>query len=200
RPRGAPISNRRPGRRRQLRGTSVSRAPSAEARLRQYPSGSVAGDRPYVAVVGGGEAGPDALASAQEVGRHLAKRGAVVLCGGLGGVMEAACRGAKLEGGTTVGILPTDHRQHANEYVDIAIVTGMGEARNALIVRAADVLIAIDGEFGTLSEIALALRTDKPVVGIDTWDLSIDGQEVDAILRVHDPVAAVEAALALAAS
>jgi len=172
----------------------------AQWRLRHYPSGSVAGDQPYVAVVGGGEAGPDALAAAEDVGRHLARRGAVVLCGGLGGVMEAACRGAKLEGGTTVGILPTDHRQHANEYVDIAIATGMGEARNALVVRAADVLIAIDGEFGTLSEIALALRTDKPVVGIDTWDLSIDGQVVDAILRVHDPVAAVEAALALAAS
>jgi len=115
--------------------------------------------------------------------------------------MEAACRGAKAEGGTTVGILPTDHRRHANEYVDIAIATGMGEARNALIVRAADVVIAIDGEFGTLSEIALALRTGKPVVGIDTWELSIGGQEVvDAILRVHDPIAAVEAALALAAS
>src|SRR5438105_10436367 len=156
--------------------------------------------RPYVAVVGGGEADADALTMAEEVGRHLAQRGAVVLCGGLGGVMEAACRGAKAEGGTTVGILPTDDRHHANEYVDVAIATGMGEARNALVVRAADVLVAVDGEFGTLSEIALALRTDKPVVGIDTWDLAIGGQTVDAILRVHDPVAAVEAALALAAS
>jgi uncharacterized protein (TIGR00725 family) len=153
-----------------------------------------------VAVVGGGEAGPDALQAAHEVGRHLAQRGAVVVCGGLGGVMEAACRGAKMDGGTTVGILPTENRRHANEYVDIAIATGMGEARNALVVRAADVLIAVDGEFGTLSEIALALRTGTPVVGIDTWELSIHGQEVDAVLRVHDPVAAVEAALALAAS
>jgi len=160
----------------------------------------VAADRPYVGVVGGGEAGADALDAAQEVGRHLAQRGAVVLCGGLGGVMEAACRGAKMEGGTTVGILPSDNRHHANEYVDVAIATGMGEARNALVVRAADVLIAIDGEFGTLSEIALALRTGTPVVGIDTWELSMAGQVVDAILRVHDPVAAVEAALALAAS
>ena len=154
----------------------------------------------YVSVIGAGEASAEVLAQAEAVGRGLAQAGAVLVCGGRGGVMEAACRGAKLEGGTTVGILPTDHRQHANEYVDIAIATGMGEARNALVVRAADVLIAIDGEFGTLSEIALALRTDKPVVGIDTWDLSIDGQVVDAILRVHDPVAAVEAALALAAS
>jgi hypothetical protein len=160
----------------------------------------VAADRPYVAVVGGGEAGADALVAAEEVGRFLAERGAVVLCGGLGGVMEAACRGAKAAGGTTVGILPTDDRHHANEYVDVAIATGMGEARNALVVRAADVLVAVDGEFGTLSEIALALRTGTPVVGIDTWELSIGGQEVDAILRVHDPAAAVEAALALAAS
>jgi uncharacterized protein (TIGR00725 family) len=161
---------------------------------------SVAADQPYVAVVGGGEADGDALDMAEEVGRHLAQRGAVVLCGGLGGVMEAACRGAKSEGGTTVGILPTDDRSQANHYVDVAIATGMGEARNALVVRAADVLIAVDGEFGTLSEIALALRTGTPVVGIDTWDLSIGGHVVDAILRVHDPLAAVEAALALAAS
>ena len=155
-------------------------------------------DRPYVAVVGGGEAGAEAIAVAEDVGRELARRGAVVLCGGLGGVMEAACRGAKAEGGTTVGILPSDDRRHANEYVDVAIATGMGEARNALVVRAADVVLAIDGEFGTLSEIALALRTGTPVVGIDTWELSIGGQEVDAILRLQDPIAAVEAALALA--
>jgi hypothetical protein len=150
--------------------------------------------------VGGGEAGADTLAAAEEVGRNLALRGAVVLCGGLGGVMEAACRGAKREGGTTVGILPSDDRHHANIYVDIAIATGMGEARNALVVRAADVVIAIDGEFGTLSEIALALRTGTPVVGIDTWELSIGGQSEDVILRLSDPVAAVEAALALAAT
>jgi uncharacterized protein (TIGR00725 family) len=160
----------------------------------------MAADQPYVAVVGGGEAGPDALVVAEEVGRHLARRGAVVVCGGLGGVMEAVCRGAKAEGGTTVGILPSGDRHQANQFVDISIATGMGEARNALVVRAADVVVAVDGEFGTLSEIALALRTGTPVVGIDTWELAIGGQEVDAILRVHDPVAAVEAALALAAS
>jgi hypothetical protein len=153
-----------------------------------------------VAVVGGGEAGADALQAAEDVGRHLAQRGAVVVCGGLGGVMEAACRGAKAEGGTTVGILPGGDRHQANAYVDVAVATGMGEARNALVVRAVDVLIAVDGEFGTLSEIALALRTGTPVVGIATWELAIGGQTVDAILRVHDPVAAVEAALALAQS
>jgi uncharacterized protein (TIGR00725 family) len=153
-----------------------------------------------VAVVGGGEAGPDVLAIAEDVGRHLARRDAVVLCGGLGGVMEAACRGAKAEGGTTVGILPTDDRRAANPYVDVAIATGMGEARNALVVRAADVLVAVDGEFGTLSEIALALRTGTPVVGIATWELSMHGQPVDVILRVETAMDAVEAALALAAS
>ena len=152
-----------------------------------------------MAVVGGGEAGPDALAIAEDVGRHLARRHAVVLCGGLGGVMEAACRGAKAEGGTTVGILPTDDRHQANDYVDVAIATGMGEARNALVVRAADVLVAVDGEFGTLSEIALALRTGTPVVGIATWELSMHGRPVDVILRVETAEDAVEAALALAA-
>jgi uncharacterized protein (TIGR00725 family) len=151
-------------------------------------------------VVGGGEAGADVLAIAEEVGRHLARRDAVVLCGGLGGVMEAACRGAKAEGGTTVGILPTDDRHQANPYVDVAIATGMGEARNALVVRAADVLVAVDGEFGTLSEIALALRTGTPVVGIATWELSMRGRPVDVILRVETAEDAVEAALALAAS
>ncbi|MBV8160440.1 MAG: TIGR00725 family protein [Acidimicrobiia bacterium] len=160
----------------------------------------MAADRVYVAVVGGGEAGGDVLGVAEDVGRQLGRRGAIVVCGGLGGVMEAACRGAKAEGGTTVGILPTDDRGDANEYVDVAIATGMGEARNALVVRAADVLIAVDGEYGTLSEIALALRTGTPVVGIATWELSIGGQEADDIVRVGDPAAAVEAALALAAS
>ena len=156
-------------------------------------------ERPYVAVVGGGEADPDVLAIAEDVGRRLARRDAVVLCGGLGGVMEAACRGAKAEGGTTVGILPTDDRHQANAYVDVAIATGMGEARNALVVRAADVVLAVDGEFGTLSEIALALRTGTPVVGIATWELSMQGRPVDVILRVETAEDAVEAALALAA-
>ena len=122
----------------------------------------------HVAVVGSGSAERDALLMAEEVGRLLATRGAIVLCGGLGGVMEAACRGAKSVGGMTVGLLPGSDRREANAWVDLAIPTGLGEARNALVVRAADVLIAIAGEFGTLSEIALALKTGKPVVGIDT--------------------------------
>jgi uncharacterized protein (TIGR00725 family) len=158
----------------------------------------MSGDRPYVAVVGGGEADVDTQAVAEEVGRELARRNAVVVCGGLGGVMEAVCKGAKAESGTTVGILPTDDRLDANPYVDVAIATGLGEARNAIVVRAADVVIAVAGEFGTLSEIALALRTGTPVVGIDTWQLSKSGKPVDAIVPAGTAADAVEAALALA--
>src|SRR4051812_14436496 len=119
---------------------------------------------PYVAVVGSGDAPREETAIAERVGRALADAGAVVVCGGLGGVMEGACRGAKAGGGTTVGMLPGDSRTSANEFVDVAIATGLGEARNALVVRAADVLIAVGGSWGTLSEIALALRTGKRVI------------------------------------
>lgn len=153
----------------------------------------------HVAVVGSGSAERDALLMAEEVGRLLATRGAIVLCGGLGGVMEAACRGAKSVGGMTVGLLPGSDRREANAWVDLAIPTGLGEARNALVVRAADVLIAIAGEFGTLSEIALALKTEKPVVGIDTWELSRRGVAATDVVRAANPAEAVERALALAA-
>ena len=133
--------------------------------------------RPYVAVVGPGEASREELELAEAVGRAVAERGAVVVCGGLGGAMEAACRGAKDAAGTTVGILPGSDRAAANEFVDVAIATGLGEARNALVVRAADVLIAVGGSWGTLSEIALALRTGRRVVGLGTWELGRDGIE-----------------------
>src|SRR3954447_10191624 len=131
--------------------------------------------RSYVAVVGPGEAEPEELAAAERVGAELARRGAIVVCGGLGGVMEAACRGAKGAGGTTVGILPGLDRGSANPFVDVAVPTGLGEARNALVVRAADVLVAVGGAYGTLSEIALALKTGKRVVGLGSW--AIDGVE-----------------------
>jgi uncharacterized protein (TIGR00725 family) len=111
------------------------------------------------------------------VGRALAEGGAVVVCGGLGGTMEAACRGAKAGGGSTLGILPGFDRAEANPYVDVAVATGLGEARNALVARAADALIAVGGEWGTLSEIALALRAGTRVVGIGTWDLGRPGIE-----------------------
>jgi uncharacterized protein (TIGR00725 family) len=142
----------------------------------------------YVAVVGPGEANSDEVATAERVGEGLARRGAVVVCGGLGGVMEAACRGAREAGGTTVGILPGLDRRDANPFVDVALPTGLGEARNALVVRAADALVAVGGAYGTLSEIALALKAGKPVVGLGSW-------EIEGVVVAEDPGQAVESAL-----
>ena len=126
---------------------------------------------PYVAVVGPGEASPDELHAAEEVGAGLAEAGAVVVTGGLGGVMEAACRGARSRRGRTLGILPGDDRDAANGWVEIAVATGLGELRNGLVVRAADAVVAIGGGHGTLSEVALALKLGRPVVGLGTWEV-----------------------------
>lgn len=153
---------------------------------------------PYVAVVGAGVAGAALERVAEDVGRGLAERGAIVLCGGLSGVMEAACRGCRAAGGTSVGILPGDDRAAANEFVDIALATGMGEMRNALIVRAADVVVALGGEYGTLSEVAFALKICRPVVGYDTWELAKRGTTEHGIVRVDSAEDAVAAALRLA--
>jgi uncharacterized protein (TIGR00725 family) len=139
-------------------------------------------------VVGAGDARGDELGLAEEVGRLLGARNAVVVCGGLGGVMEAACRGARESGGSTLGILPGLERADANPYVEVAVPTGLGEARNALVVRAADALIAIAGGYGTLSEVALALKTGKPVVGLASFEL-------DGMVQAGSPAEAVEAAL-----
>jgi uncharacterized protein (TIGR00725 family) len=152
----------------------------------------------YVAVIGSGSAPVKESAVAAEVGAALADAGAVLVCGGLGGVMEAACRGARQRGGTSVGILPGSDRSAANRYVDIAIATGLGEARNAVVVGCADAVVAVGGEFGTLSEIALALRAGKPVIGLGTWELRRGG-EVEAGI-VHADSAAEAVALALALS
>jgi len=149
-------------------------------------------DGRYVAVVGPSEASDEEMAKAEAVGRLLGEAGAVVVCGGLGGVMEAAARGAATAGGTVVGLLPGTHREAANAYVTVAIATGMGEMRNAVIVRAVDAVVAVGGAYGTLSEIAFALRTGVPVVGLGTWDL-------DDVVDAPDPEAAVALALALAA-
>ena len=146
-------------------------------------------------MAGSGEAPAADLDAAERVGRALAERGAVVVCGGRGGVMEAACRGAKEGGGTTVGILPGHDRADANPYLGVAVPTGLGEARNALVVRAADALIAVGGAWGTLSEIALAKRAGKRVVGIGTWELALGGRPVDGIVAATDPEEAVELAL-----
>jgi uncharacterized protein (TIGR00725 family) len=155
---------------------------------------------PYVAVCGAGVGDAALLRDAETVGRELGKAGAVVVCGGLGGVMEAACRGARGAGGVTVGLLPGLEREGGNPHLSVAIPTGMGELRNGLIVRACDALIAVGGGFGTLSEIALALKVGRPVVGLGTWGLERDGEAVEAFERAADAVAAVARALALARS
>lgn len=149
--------------------------------------------RPHIGVVGAGEgtASAEDEAAAFAVGRALADGGAVVVCGGLGGVMAAACRGAKQAGGTTIGILPGDARDDANEWVDVAIATGLGEARNVLVVRASDALVAVGGGYGTLSEIGFALKTGRPVVGVGTWP-------VDGVAIEGDPSRAAARALTLA--
>jgi uncharacterized protein (TIGR00725 family) len=148
-----------------------------------------------VAVAGSSAAPEEDLEAAEAVGRLLAERGAVVVCGGLGGVMEAACRGSKSAGGATLAILPGLDRRDANPYVDLAVPTGLGEVRNALVARAADALIAVGGEWGTLSEIALARRAGKPVVGIGTWELYRGGNPVEGVTAAGDPAEAVELAL-----
>jgi uncharacterized protein (TIGR00725 family) len=150
----------------------------------------------HVAVVGGDAAADDdACAAAFEVGRQLARRGCVLVCGGLGGVMEAACRGAAGEGGLTVGLLPGSDRTEGNPHLSVAIATGMGEMRNALVVRAADVVIAIGGGHGTLSEIAFALKTGRAVIGLGTWDLARAGAPDGGVIDCEDPAGAVESAL-----
>jgi hypothetical protein len=127
--------------------------------------------RPRIAVIGGSRAGRQAAEAACEVGRLLARSGAVVVCGGLSGVMEAACRGAREEGGLTVGILPGGSPAEANPWVDVPIATGLGYTRNALVVMNADAVIAVDGEYGTLSEIAYGKIHGRKVVGLGTWEV-----------------------------
>jgi uncharacterized protein (TIGR00725 family) len=153
---------------------------------------------PYVAVVGPSAGTPAELAIGEAVGRMVAEAGAVLVCGGMGGVMEAAAGGATKAGGKTVGILPTASRLEGNPYLTVAVATGMGEARNAIVVRTSDVVIAVHGEFGTLSEIALALKIGKPVVGLGTWELRKAGEPVDAIVRATSAEDAVAKALRLA--
>jgi uncharacterized protein (TIGR00725 family) len=151
-----------------------------------------AGMRAYVAVVGPSEASAAEAELAETVGRGLAQHGAVVLTGGQSGVMAAACRGAASANGVSVGFLGGSDRSAANQWVGIALATGLGELRNGLIVRAADAVIAVGGAYGTLSEIALALKTGVPVVGLQTW-------AIDGIERAASPEAAIARALALAA-
>jgi uncharacterized protein (TIGR00725 family) len=162
-------------------------------------SAAAAAARPSIAVCGPDPATQDEAVCAEDVGRRLARAGADVVCGGHGGVMEAAARGASEAGGTVIGLLPGSDRGEGNPFLTVAIPTGLGELRNALIVRAADAVIAIGGAFGTLSEIALALKTGVPVVGVGTWELAKGGDpiEPDPIVRTATAEEAVAAALRL---
>jgi len=128
-------------------------------------------NKPRVAVIGGSRATERHLDLAFEVGRRLAEKGAVLVCGGLTGVMEAAARGARQAGGLTIGILPGADPSEANAFIDIPLATGLGFTRNSLVAMNADALIAVDGEYGTLSEIAYAVVYGKTVVGLDTWNI-----------------------------
>ena len=141
-----------------------------------------------VAVIGPGDASAAELAVAEEVGARLVDLGATVVTGGLGGVMEAASRGAKSRRGLTIGLLPGLDRSEANGWVDVAIATGLGEIRNALIVRTSDALVAVGGGVGTLSEIGFALKLGRPVIGVGTF-------EVEGVVQVSSAAEAAELAL-----
>ncbi len=151
----------------------------------------------FIGVIGGSEVSPPVTKLAEEVGREIARQRAVLVCGGLGGVMEAACKGASDEGGLTIGILPGDNRESANPYVKIPIVTGLGYARNVIVVRTAQAIIAIDGSYGTLAEIGHALQSGIPVIGLETWSLAMGGKAEDKIIIAKNPQEAVNKAIAL---
>jgi len=127
-----------------------------------------------IAIIGARDCDSIISQIAEQIGSLLAESGYTVICGGLGGVMEAVCKGAKAHHGTTIGILPGDDPHEANPYVDIAIATGVGVSRNLIIIRSATAVIAISGGYGTLSELAFALQLGKPVIGLGTWDISDD--------------------------
>ena len=156
-------------------------------------------EKTFVAVIGAGQASATETRLAEQVGAALAKKGAVVVCGGLGGIMEAACRGASINGGLTIGILPGDSHHDANPFVKIPVVTGIGYARNSIVVKSAQAVIAIGGRYGTLSEIAYALQSEIPVIGLGTWSLSKSGQKDNKIIAAATPDEAVETALKMAA-
>ena len=153
-----------------------------------------------IAVIGAGQCSKAVAQVAESVGRELARRGVALVCGGLGGVMEAACRGARAEGGHTIGILPGHNAVESppNQYVQFPIFTGLGYARNSMVVLSAQAVVAIDGAYGTLSEIAYALIHEVPIVGLDTWHFSYPGHDAERMPRASDPVDAAEKAIAAA--
>jgi uncharacterized protein (TIGR00725 family) len=149
-----------------------------------------------VAVIGAGTCTPELAALAEETGRLIAQAGATLVSGGLGGVMEAASKGAHEAGGLTLALLPGLDRSDANPHITLPLPTGLGEARNILVIRAAQAVIAIGGEYGTLSEIAFALRTRKPVFGLQTWQLARNGEIETHFHEANSPEEAVRLALA----
>lgn len=153
------------------------------------------GLRMQIGVIGASICSDEIGEIAFQVGKEIAKTQAVLICGGLGGVMEAACRGAKEAGGLTIGILPGDRKEEANPFVDIKILTGLRDARNIIVVRSADTVIAISGGYGTLSEIAHALNLRIPVIGLNTWELKGQAHKKLPIIRVDTPSEAVKKAI-----
>jgi uncharacterized protein (TIGR00725 family) len=152
----------------------------------------------YIGVAGASQPDAPLVALAETLGRRLAEGGATVLCGGGAGVMTAVARGAREAGGTTVGLLPGADRSSGNPYLTVALPTGLGEGRNLLLVRASDALVAVGGGYGTLSEIALALRTGVPVVGLATWGLTLASKPVAAFPLAETPEEAARLALGAA--
>ncbi|HET7271971.1 MAG TPA: TIGR00725 family protein [Rubrobacter sp.] len=145
----------------------------------------------YVSVIGSGTATGDLYEKAREVGKLVAERGGIIVCGGLSGVMEAVARGVKEAGGTSIGILPDEDRRRQNEYLTYSVATGTGQARNLAVVCSGDVVIAVGGEYGTLSEIGLSRKVGRPVVVLESWDL---GEHVSV---ASSPQEVVEAAFGL---
>ena len=154
----------------------------------------------HIGVLGPNETSVSQDATGREVGKRIAEAGAVLLCGGLGGMMQAAAEGAKAAGGRTVGILPGTDKSEANPFIDLALPTGLGAFRNALLVRACDAVIAVHGAYGTLSEMAFALRLGVPVIGLDSWSVSSGGRSDPGIHVAGSPQVAVDLAMQLAGS
>lgn len=152
----------------------------------------------YIGVIGSGECGTKIAGLAEQVGREVAGHGCTLVCGGRGGVMEAAARGAREAGGLTVGILPGRKREDGNPYLAVVLATGLGEARNAVIACASDAIIAVSGGYGTLSEIGLALKMGKPVVGLCTWQVTRPGTRSPGFEEADTPAEAVSRAIWLA--
>src|SRR5262249_54792782 len=174
---------------------------SYSARCRAIGELDVPARRIRIGVMGAGECSPEVFCQAEQVGKLIAQQGAVLICGGRGGGVEAAAKGAKAANGVTVGILPESDESGANPHIDIPIITGMGNGRNVINILSSHVVIAVSGGYGTLSEIALALKTRKPVIALQSWDLSALSEELNAdplFFTVSTPEEAVSKAMELA--